>query len=221
MSADPRSADPSSPTPGPTVHPGIHPSPGCELQPGVRIGRWTVLHEVEPENGEPRVRCRCVCGNLAKLVVADLVQGEVPLCELCAKSDAANAARPPSHPPPPAATRAPRPAPLPRRATLRVPAVKVTLPLRPDQLPRDVVPREGGPNVEIELTIEVEGGQRPLSITAVFNSRNYRRAVKAIDEHGGNAMVLIQGRLTGTGELLDAGIAVQAKMGGSPSAREA
>jgi len=91
--------------------------------------------------------------------------------------------------------------------------VKVTLPLRPDQLPRDVLPREGGPNVEIELTIEVEGGQRPLLITAVFNSRNYRRAVKAIDEHGGSATVLIQGRLTGAGELLDAGIAVQAKAG--------
>gem|GEM_PF-4325626 len=172
-----------------------------------------MLHEVEPENGAARVRCRCVCGNLAKLVVADLVRGEDPPCERCAKSDAANASRPPSPPPPPAATRPTRPSPPPRRATIRVPSVKVTLPLRPDQLPRDVLPREGGPNVEIELTIEVEGGQRPLLITAVFNSRNYRRAVKAIDEHGGSATVLIQGRLTGAGELLDAGIAVQAKAG--------
>ncbi len=98
--------------------------------------------------------------------------------------------------------------------------MKVTLPLRPEQLSRDLLPPEGGPNVEIELTIDVDAGagKPPLSIRALVNSRNYRRAVKAIDEHGGNATVLIQGRLTGNGELLDAGIAVQPKAPAPPTA---
>lgn len=99
----------------------------------------------------------------------------------------------------------------PRRTTIPVPSVKVTLPLRPEQFPRDVLPPEGAASVPIEVVIEVaaDAGKRPLSIRATFSSRNYRRAVKAIDDHGGSATVLIQGRLTGNGELLDAGIAVQ------------
>ncbi len=92
--------------------------------------------------------------------------------------------------------------------------VEVTLPLRPEQLPRDVLPPEGAAVVPIEVVIEVDAGagRPPLSIRAVVNSRNYRRAVKVIDEHGGNATVLIQGRLTGNGELRDTGIAVQPKV---------
>ncbi|GEM_PF-6038550 len=106
-----------------------------------------------------------------------------------------------------------------RRAVIPVPYVKVTLPLRPEQLPRDVLPREGAPAVPIELVIEVaaEGGKRPLTMRAEVNSRNYRRAVKAIDEFSGNATVLIQGRLTGNYELLDAGLSVQPKVPAAPS----
>ncbi|GEM_PF-6555559 len=47
--------------------------------------------------------------------------------------------------------------------------------------------------------------------SAAFGGRNYRRAAKAIDEQGGNATVLIQGRLTGNLDVLDTGIAVQSK----------
>ncbi len=91
--------------------------------------------------------------------------------------------------------------------------MKVTLPLHPEQLPREVLPREGGPNVTIELTMEVEAGagKPPLSVRATFSSRNYRRAVKAIDELAASATVLIQGRLTGYFELLDAGIAARGR----------
>ncbi len=184
-----------------------------EVRPGSRFGRWTVVHEAAPLDGVRRVHCRCTCGNRVNLVVADLARGEVPACEPCEKSDAANTARPPSPPSLPPERRPSRPEPPPHRAQIRVPSVKVTLPLRPEQLPLEVLPREGGPNVTIELTIEVEAGvgKPPLSLRASFSSRNYRRAVKAIDELGGNATVLIQGRMTGNGELLDAGIAVQAR----------
>ncbi len=195
------------------------------VDPAARFGRWTVVREAHSADGGQRVHCRCDCGNRANLVVADLVRGEVPACELCAKSDVANAARPTSPPPPPSENPKTRPEPPPRRGRISVPSVKVTLPLRPDQLPRDVLPREGAPAVSIELTIEVEAGDgnRPLAVRATFSSRNYRRAVKAIDELVGNATALIQGRLTGNGELLDAGISVQPKAPaatGSPAGPE-
>lgn len=129
--------------------------------------------------------------------------------------ETAKATRP--EPPSGKAAQKPRavpPAPLPQKAAHRVVVpitqLKVAQPLQPEQLPRDVLPREGGPNVEIELVFALSSaaGKPVLPVRAMFSSRNYRRALKAIDEHGGNAVVLLQGRLTGDGELLGAGISV-------------
>ncbi len=103
------------------------------------------------------------------------------------------------------------------RAVVSITQLKVSQPIRPDQLPRDVLPPEGKTNVEIELVFALSSaaGKPVLPIRARFSSRNYRRALKAIDEHGEDATILLQGLLTGGGELLAAGIAVQ----GSKAAR--
>jgi hypothetical protein len=79
------------------------------------------------------------------------------------------------------------------KATIRVPGLKVAVPLAADALPRDLVPMEGpAGDPTIELVLE-EG---TLTALAKINGKNYRRMLKQIAEQGaGNVAVVMQGVL--------------------------
>src|SRR3954454_2421191 len=78
-------------------------------------------------------------------------------------------------------------------ATIRVPALKVTVPLAADALPRDLVPMDG-PAGEPVLDLVLDGGA--LTARAKLNGRNYRKMLKQIAEHGAaNVAVVLQGVL--------------------------
>jgi len=80
-----------------------------------------------------------------------------------------------------------------RTATIRVPGLKVAVPLKPDQLPRDLVPPEPAPVGEPVIELVLEGG---LMARAKINGKNYRRMLKQIAEQGAEHVVIIlQGTL--------------------------
>jgi hypothetical protein len=80
-----------------------------------------------------------------------------------------------------------------KTATIRVPALKIAVPLDPEALPRDLVPADGPPG-EPSIDLVLDGG--PLTARARVNGRNYRRVLKQIDEHGaGGVAVVLQGTL--------------------------
>jgi hypothetical protein len=78
-------------------------------------------------------------------------------------------------------------------ATIRVPSLKVTVPLSAEALPRDLVPMDG-PAGEPTLDLVLEGG--PLTARAKLNGKNYRKMIKQIGEQGAeNVSVVLQGTL--------------------------
>ena len=80
-----------------------------------------------------------------------------------------------------------------QKATLRVPGLKVAVPLPADALPQDLVPMEG-PAGEPVLELVLEGGS--LTALAKLNGKNYRKLLKTIAEQGaGNVAVVLQGVL--------------------------
>ena len=80
-----------------------------------------------------------------------------------------------------------------KTATIRVPSLKVTVPLAAEALPRDLVPMDG-PAGEPTLDLVLEGG--PLTARAKLNGKNYRKLLKQVAEQGaGNVAVVLQGTL--------------------------
>ena len=80
-----------------------------------------------------------------------------------------------------------------KTATIRVPGLKVTVPLAADALPRDLVPMDG-PAGEPVLDLVLEGGS--LTVRAKLNGKNYRKLLKQVAEHGAdNVAVALQGVL--------------------------
>ncbi len=78
-------------------------------------------------------------------------------------------------------------------ATIRVPSLKVTVPLAADALPRDLVPMDG-PAGDPTLELVLEGTS--LTALAKLNGKNYRRLLKQVAEVGaGNLSVVLQGTL--------------------------
>jgi hypothetical protein len=87
-----------------------------------------------------------------------------------------------------------------------VPAIKVTLPLRPDQLPAI-----GDTVKTLDVAIDLGDG-RPFTVP--FSGKNYRRALRQVDEltaGGGEVVVLLQGRLVAGHRIEGAGLSVQAR----------
>jgi hypothetical protein len=79
------------------------------------------------------------------------------------------------------------------QATIRVPGLKVTVPLPADSLPRDLVPMDG-PAGEPTLELVLDG--TPLTARARLNGKNYRKLLKQVDEHGaGHVGGVLQGVL--------------------------
>jgi hypothetical protein len=78
-------------------------------------------------------------------------------------------------------------------ATIRVPGLKVAVPLPAEALPGDLVPPEG-PAGEPTLELVLEGGS--LTARAQLNGKNYRKLLKQVAEQGaGNVSVVLQGTL--------------------------
>ena len=78
-------------------------------------------------------------------------------------------------------------------ATIRIPGLKVTVPLAAEALPRDLVPMDG-PAGEPILELVLDG--TPLTARAKLNGKNYRKLLKQIAEQGaGNVSVVLQGTL--------------------------
>ena len=79
------------------------------------------------------------------------------------------------------------------KATIRVPGLKVAVPLAADALPRDLVPMDG-PAGEPTFELVLEG--TPLTARAKLNGKNSRKLLKQIAEQGaGNVSVVLQGTL--------------------------
>ena len=79
------------------------------------------------------------------------------------------------------------------KATIRVPGLKVAVPLTADALPRDLVPMEG-PAGEPTIELVLEGAN--LTALAKLNGKNVRKLLKQIAELGaGNVAVVLQGVL--------------------------
>jgi hypothetical protein len=80
-----------------------------------------------------------------------------------------------------------------KKATIRVPGLKVAVPLPADALPRDLVPMEG-PAGEPIIELVLEGST--LTAIARCNGKNYRKMLKTIAENGSDAVaVILQGTL--------------------------
>jgi hypothetical protein len=80
-----------------------------------------------------------------------------------------------------------------KKVTIRVPGLKVAVPLAADALPGDLVPMEG-PAGEPVIELVLEGGS--LTAVAKLNGKNYRKILKNIAEQGaGNVAVVLQGVL--------------------------
>ena len=78
-------------------------------------------------------------------------------------------------------------------ATIRVPGLKVTVPLSAEALPRDLVPMDG-PAGDPTLDLVLEG--TPLTARAKLNGKNYRKLLKQVAEVGaGNMSIVLQGTL--------------------------
>ncbi len=78
-------------------------------------------------------------------------------------------------------------------ATIRVPSLKVTVPLAADALPLDLVPMDG-PAGEPVLELVLEGGS--LTVRAKINGKNYRKMIKQIAGNGADNMAIaLQGVL--------------------------
>ena len=80
-----------------------------------------------------------------------------------------------------------------QHAQIKVPGIKVAVPLPADVLPQDLVPMEG-PAGEPTLELILEGSN--LVVLAKLNGKNYRKMLKTVAEHGaGNVAVVLQGVL--------------------------
>ena len=78
-------------------------------------------------------------------------------------------------------------------ATIRVPGLKVAVPLPADALPQDLVPIDG-PAGEPVLELVLEGSS--LTARAKLNGKNFRKMLKTIAEQGAdNVAVVLQGVL--------------------------
>jgi hypothetical protein len=79
------------------------------------------------------------------------------------------------------------------KATIRVPGLKMTVPLAAELLPRDLVPLDG-PAGEPTIELVLEGSA--LTAHAKLNGKNYRKMLRQIADQGAeNVAVVLQGVL--------------------------
>jgi hypothetical protein len=101
-----------------------------------------------------------------------------------------------------------------QKAQIKVPGLKVAVPLKADALPQDLVPPDG-PAGEPVIELHLDGS--PLAIAARINGKNYRKMLRTVAEHGQDQVaIVLQGNLRpgskpGTLTLESAGFQVNVK----------
>lgn len=99
---------------------------------------------------------------------------------------------------------------------ITVQAIKLSVPIAGDALPRDVLPAEGAPGsakatVELRIKSEPFPGCEGGELVAVLKAKSYRDTLRKVDaaEHG--AWAVLQGKLGADGVVQQAGFLVQPK----------
>lgn len=77
-------------------------------------------------------------------------------------------------------------------ANIQVKKIKLTAVVKPEEIPRDVIPMEG-PAGELTLHLGLEGS--PIGLMAKLNGKNYRKMLKTIDANNGNVSIVLQGNM--------------------------
>lgn len=91
---------------------------------------------------------------------------------------------------------------------IEVPSIKVSVPIHSDRLPRDVLPPAGAPGsakAMVTLKLKSDG----LELRAVVKAKSYRDVLTKIDTSPHGAFVVLQGKLKGKNEIVEAGFTVQ------------
>src|SRR5512142_2898317 len=105
-----------------------------------------------------------------------------------------------------------------RKATIRVPGIKVAVPLKSDAIPRNLVPMEG-PAGEPVIELALDGSA--LTVVAKLNGKSSRKMLKTVAEHGkDNVVVVLQGvmRDQGRGQFYLEGAGFQVNVKSPPPA---
>jgi len=101
-------------------------------------------------------------------------------------------------------------------ARIEVQSLKITLPLKPEQVPRDILPEVGTPGTaKMKLFWDVVlVGQEEEVYRVGFSVKNYRKCLNTLVQHeaeGRECIVLLQGKLVNGGVIEDGGLSVQVK----------
>jgi len=103
-------------------------------------------------------------------------------------------------------------------ARIEIQSLKITLPLKPEQVPRDILPSEGTPGAAKmklfwDIVLVGEGEEEVFRVG--FSVKNYRKCLKTLEGHeaeGNECIVLLQGKLVNGGVIEGAGLSVQLKV---------
>jgi|JI10StandDraft_1071094.scaffolds.fasta_scaffold483870_2 hypothetical protein len=91
---------------------------------------------------------------------------------------------------------------------IEVPSFKVSVPIPSDLLPRDILPPVGQPGsakATITLKLKADG----FVLQAVVKAKSYRETLAKVDSSPHGAYVVLQGKLKGKTEIVEAGFNVQ------------
>jgi len=104
-------------------------------------------------------------------------------------------------------------------ARIEMHSLKITLPLKPEQVPRDILPVEGTPGaakMKVYWDIVLVGNERKEQVYRVgFSGKNYRKCLRTIDKYqaeGSDCIILLQGKLVNGFAIEDARLSVQVKI---------
>ena len=103
-------------------------------------------------------------------------------------------------------------------ARVEVQRLKITLLLKPEQIPRNILPVEGTPGIakmKFYWDIVLVGGQTEQIYRVSFSGKNYRKCLKNIDKcqsEGINCIVVLTGNLVNGFAIENAGLTVQVKI---------
>lgn len=91
---------------------------------------------------------------------------------------------------------------------IEVPSFKVSVPIPSDLLPRDILPPVGQPGsakATITLKLKADG----FVLQTVVKAKSYRETLAKVDSSPHGAYVVLQGKLKGKTEIVEAGFNVQ------------
>lgn len=91
---------------------------------------------------------------------------------------------------------------------IEVPSIKISVPIHGTLLPRDILPPEGSPgSAKASVTLQIKAGE--LELSAIIRAKSYRDVLNKIDSSAHGAFAVLQGKLAGAREILEAGFTVQ------------